>query len=58
VPLDRQLTLPTAVPDAVGRRLPAAGWASTIAVTVIAGPLDDAGQNPKVTECDVPEPPR
>ncbi|MFD0364935.1 hypothetical protein ACFQZZ_26155 [Nocardia sp. GCM10030253] len=28
----------------------------TIAVTVIAGPLNYAGVNPKVTSCNVPQP--
>ncbi|MFD0360711.1 hypothetical protein ACFQZZ_04525 [Nocardia sp. GCM10030253] len=28
----------------------------TIAVTVIAGPLNYAGVNPKVTDCNVPQP--
>ncbi len=28
----------------------------TIAVTVIAGPLNYAGVNPKVTECHLPQP--
>lgn len=30
--------------------------AITIAVTVIAGPLNYVGLNPKVEECDLPEP--
>lgn len=30
--------------------------AGTIAVTVIAGPLNYVGANPKVKDCDVPEP--
>lgn len=30
--------------------------ASTIAVTVVAGPLNYIGVNPKVEECDLPEP--
>jgi hypothetical protein len=30
----------------------------TIAVTVIAGPLNYVGVNPKVKECDLPEPSR
>ncbi len=30
--------------------------ASTIAVTIIAGPLNYVGVNPKVEECDLPEP--
>ena len=28
----------------------------TIAVTVIAGPLNYVGVNPEVTDCDVPQP--
>lgn len=32
--------------------------ASTIAVTIVAGPLNYLGVNPKVDECDVPEPSR
>ena len=28
----------------------------TIALTVVAGPLNYAGVNPKVTECNVPQP--
>lgn len=30
----------------------------TVAVTVIAGPLNYAGVNPKVKNCEVPEPSR
>jgi hypothetical protein len=30
--------------------------AGTIALTVIAGPLNYAGVNPKVTDCQVPQP--
>jgi hypothetical protein len=30
--------------------------ASTIALTIIAGPLNYVGVNPKVEECDLPEP--
>ena len=30
--------------------------AGTIAVTVIAGPLNYFGVNPKVTDCNVPQP--
>ncbi|MGD9621426.1 MAG: hypothetical protein AB7G47_14010 [Mycolicibacterium sp.] len=30
--------------------------AGTIALTVVAGPLNYAGVNPKVTECDIPQP--
>jgi hypothetical protein len=29
---------------------------STIAVTVVAGPLNYVGVNPKVKDCEVPEP--
>ena len=32
--------------------------AGTIAVTVIAGPLNYVGINPKVDNCDIPEPSR
>lgn len=32
------------------------GEASTIAVTVVAGPLNYVGVNPKVKDCDVPKP--
>ena len=32
--------------------------AGTIAVTVVAGPLNYVGLNPKVKDCDVPEAPR
>lgn len=32
--------------------------ASTIAVTIIAGPLNYIGANPKVRDCDLPEPSR
>ncbi|MEV0296504.1 hypothetical protein [Nocardia sp. NPDC050710] len=32
-----------------------AGW-GTIAVTVIAGPLNYLGVNPKIADCDVPQP--
>ncbi|MBJ8346556.1 hypothetical protein [Antrihabitans sp. YC2-6] len=28
----------------------------TIAVTIIAGPLNYVGANPKVSDCDLPEP--
>lgn len=31
---------------------------STIAITIIAGPLNYVGVNPKVEECDLPEPSR
>lgn len=41
-----------------GRKDPSCERASTIAVTVIAGPLNYAGVNPKVRECDLPEPSR
>ena len=30
--------------------------AGTIALTVVAGPLNYAGANPKVTNCNLPEP--
>lgn len=30
--------------------------AGTIALTVVAGPLNYAGANPKVTQCNVPQP--
>ena len=30
--------------------------AGTIAVTVVAGPLNYVGVNPKVTDCQVPQP--
>ena len=30
--------------------------AGSIALTVVAGPLNYAGVNPKVTECNVPQP--
>jgi hypothetical protein len=30
--------------------------AGTIAVTVIAGPLNYVGVNPKVTDCNMPQP--
>jgi len=29
---------------------------ATIAVTIVAGPLNYVGVNPKVKDCDVPEP--
>jgi membrane protein YdbS with pleckstrin-like domain len=32
------------------------GTAGTIALTVVAGPLNYAGVNPKVTDCKLPEP--
>lgn len=41
-----------------GRQDPSCERASTIAVAVIAGPLNYAGVNPKVEECDLPEPSR
>lgn len=41
-----------------GRQDPDCQRASTIAVTVIAGPLNYVGVNPKVEECDLPEPSR
>ena len=30
--------------------------AGTIAVTVVAGPLNYVGENPKVDDCEVPQP--
>ncbi len=30
--------------------------AGTIALTVVAGPLNYAGANPKLTDCNVPQP--
>jgi hypothetical protein len=41
-----------------GQKAPNCQRASTIAVTVIAGPLNYVGVNPKVAECDLPEPSR
>jgi hypothetical protein len=32
------------------------GTAGTIALTVIAGPLNYVGANPKVTDCRIPQP--
>jgi hypothetical protein len=32
------------------------GTAGTIALTVIAGPLNYVGANPKVTDCNIPQP--
>ncbi len=32
--------------------------ASTVALTVVAGPLNYLGVNPKVQDCDLPEPSR
>jgi hypothetical protein len=32
------------------------GTVGTIAVTVVAGPLNYLGVNPKVEDCDLPEP--
>jgi hypothetical protein len=32
------------------------GTAGTIALTVVAGPLNYAGVNPKVTNCNIPQP--
>ncbi len=32
--------------------------AGTIVVTVVAGPLNYAGVNPKIEDCDVPQPSR
>ena len=34
------------------------GEAGTIALTVVAGPLNYVGLNPKVEDCDTPEPSR
>lgn len=39
-----------------GSESPDCERASTITVTVIAGPLNYVGVNPKVEECDLPEP--
>jgi len=39
-----------------GKKEPSCERVSTIAVAVIAGPLNYLGANPKVKECDVPEP--
>jgi hypothetical protein len=39
-----------------GRRSPDCERVSTIAVTIVAGPLNYIGVNPKVDECDLPEP--
>jgi hypothetical protein len=39
-----------------GRKNPDCERASTIAVTVVAGPLNYVGVNPKVEECDLPKP--
>lgn len=41
-----------------GRSDPDCERVSTIAVAVIAGPLNYAGVNPKVGQCDLPEPSR
>lgn len=41
-----------------GQKDPSCQRASTIAVAVIAGPLNYVGVNPKVKECDLPEPSR
>jgi hypothetical protein len=35
---------------------PSCAKAGTVAVTVIAGPLNYLGANPKVHNCDLPEP--
>jgi hypothetical protein len=32
------------------------GTVGTVALTVVAGPLNYAGVNPKVTDCQLPEP--
>lgn len=39
-----------------GETAPDCSRAATIGVTVLAGPLNYAGVNPKVEECDVPQP--
>lgn len=39
-----------------GEAGPDCARASTIAITVIAGPLNYVGVNPKIEECDLPEP--
>lgn len=39
-----------------GKSDPSCARASTIAVAVLAGPLNYLGVNPKVKECDLPEP--
>jgi hypothetical protein len=39
-----------------GKKDPGCERASTITVTIIAGPLNYVGVNPKVKECDLPEP--
>lgn len=41
-----------------GEQDPSCQRVSTISVTVVAGPLNYAGVNPKVKECDLPEPSR
>jgi hypothetical protein len=41
-----------------GRSGPGCERVSTTAVTVLAGPLNYAGMNPKVQACDLPEPSR
>jgi len=41
-----------------GERAAGCERAATIGVTVLAGPLNYMGVNPKVQECDVPEPSR
>jgi hypothetical protein len=35
---------------------PSCAKAGTIAVTILAGPLNYVGANPKVHDCDAPEP--
>lgn len=35
---------------------PSCATAGTIALTVVAGPLNYFGVNPKVSECDLPKP--
>ena len=39
-------------------RAPGCQRVATIGVTILAGPLNYMGVNPKVQECDVPEPSR
>jgi hypothetical protein len=41
-----------------GEKSPDCERTSEIAVTLIAGPLNYVGVNPKVDECDLPEPSR
>ena len=39
-----------------GKKSPDCERVGTIAVTIIAGPLNYLGVNPKVDKCDLPEP--